>query len=753
MIPLRRHLQLMYTLAVGILVSFILFAIVNNWEHKNMRIEFESRSMGYASAVQNNVHDYVQALRSVGNFLNHSEQITREEFSGFVMSAIARSPGIQAFSWNPLILNSERADYEFRAQEEGFENFMFTERTENEELVRAAQRDEYVIVYYIEPLADNKPAFGYDIASNPTRLEAINHGFDTGKLSVTDRITLVQETGEQFGILLLLPIYKRKVPLKTTEDRRKHRKGFVVEVLRIGDVIENALKDFSDEGIDIYLYDLSAEEANRFLYFRPSRVPGMTKQHLEKEEIQKGLYWSKTFDLAGRQWQILFSPSSFYLDSQQSWQAWIVLTGSLLLTCMLSFYLSRKSIYTADIEQRVKKQVQTNLELEEAISERKKLESQLLHSQKMDAIGQLTGGIAHDFNNILTAIIGLGTLLQMKMDEHDPLKTYVSQILASADRAASLTQSLVAFSRKQIMSPKPVKLNGIVEKAEKLLSRLIGEAIELRTVLTDKDVTILADSTQIEQVLMNLATNARDALSGGGHIIIETELTEIDKKFKDTHGYGEPGKYALLSFSDTGAGFDEETKGKIFDPFYTTKEVGKGTGLGLSIVYGIIKQHDGYIDVYSEIGKGTTFKIYLPLIQAEVEDQGGSAIAPLQRGTETVLIAEDEPGVRLLSKHILEEFGYTVIEAVDGEDAIEKFMENKNKVQFLILDVVMPKMNGKEVYEEIRKVRPDMKALFVTGYTADIMQTETILEEKVNIILKPMSPGDLLKKVREVLDT
>ncbi len=356
--PLRRHLPFVITCAAGILISVVLFFIVHDWVKKNQRIEFESRSMGYANAVKQSIHDYVESLKFFGDFINNSEQVTRKDFSEFAMSAISRHPGIQAFSWNPLILNSERAEYEARAQEEGFENFMFTERTENNELVRAAQRDEYVIVYYIEPLEDNKPAFGFNIASNPLRLKAINQSFDTGNLSATDRVTLVQEEGEQYGILLLLPIYKKNVSLKTTEDRRKHRKGFIVEVLRIGDFVEIALKDFSDEGINVYLYDLSAEEKNRFLYFRSSHISGMTKQHLKKEEIQKGLHWSKNFDVAGRRWQVLFSPSSFYLKSQQSWQAWIVLSGSLFLTYLLASYLSRKSFYTAEIEQQLQRNEQ-----------------------------------------------------------------------------------------------------------------------------------------------------------------------------------------------------------------------------------------------------------------------------------------------------------------------------------------------------------------------------------------------------------
>jgi two-component system cell cycle sensor histidine kinase/response regulator CckA len=386
------------------------------------------------------------------------------------------------------------------------------------------------------------------------------------------------------------------------------------------------------------------------------------------------------------------------------------------------------------------------------ITERKKLEEQLLHAQKMEAIGQLAGGIAHDFNNILTAIIGFGNLLKMELGKDDPLRTYVKQILTSAERAANLTRALLAFSRKQIINLRPTNLNEIINVLKKLLSRLIGEDIELSTFLADEDLTVMADSIQIEQVLMNLATNSRDAMPDGGSLIIRTGRIEFDYEFIKAHGFGRPGSYAFISIEDTGEGIDEKMKERIFEPFFTTKEVGKGTGLGLSMVYGIIKQHEGYVIVYSEHGKGTTFKIYLPLIKSQVEEVKKAEFLYIKRGTETVLIAEDDARVRQLTKELLERFGYKVIEAVDGEDAIKVFNDNKNNIHLLILDVIMPKKNGKEVYDEIKKVRPDIKAIFMSGYTTDIIHKKGILEEGVDIILKPIPLDELLTKMREVLD-
>ncbi len=385
--------------------------------------------------------------------------------------------------------------------------------------------------------------------------------------------------------------------------------------------------------------------------------------------------------------------------------------------------------------------------------EKELLQAQFLQSQKMEAIGHLAGGIAHDFNNILTAIIGYSTLLQQKMKEDDPMRSMVNSVISSAERAANLTQELLAFSRKQIINPKPVEINDLVKNMEKLLLRLIGEDIEFRTILSEQQLWVVADRGQLEQVIMNLITNARDAMPGGGILSIETATVEITRRQMDEQrDVIRPGRYAVISISDTGTGMDEETKEHIFEPFYTTKDVGKGTGLGLSVVYGIVKQHNGHIKVYSEKGHGTTFRIYLPLGKADIKEEKTEQRVELRGGTETVLLAEDESAVRELIKTVLTERGYEVIEAVDGRDAIEKFTVNRDRINLMILDVVMPEKSGREVYEEIKRIRSDIKVLFTSGYTSNIIQQKGVLDEGINFISKPVSPDELLIKVREVLE-
>ncbi len=388
------------------------------------------------------------------------------------------------------------------------------------------------------------------------------------------------------------------------------------------------------------------------------------------------------------------------------------------------------------------------------ISERKKLEARVLQAEKLNAIGQLAGGVAHDFNNILTAIVGYAGLLELKMDKNDPNITNVEHILSSAERATKLTRSLLAFSRKEVLNPKLVGLNEIMRRMEELLYRLIGEDIELCTRFSEKELLVMVDVSQIEQVIMNLVTNARDAMPEGGVLTLSTEESVIDKYFVYEHSYGKPGKYAVISVADTGTGMSEEIKKRIFDPFLTTKEIGKGTGLGLSIVYGIVKQHNGYINVYSEPDKGSVFKIYLPIADRDfsISEPEPHARQGIIGGSERILVAEDDKDTREITVAVLKEFGYSVTEAFDGEDAVKKFNEHKGEFSLVILDVVMPKKNGREAYEEMKQVTPDVNALFISGYTADIIQKKGILDKDFQFLSKPVSPRELIIKVREIID-
>jgi len=388
------------------------------------------------------------------------------------------------------------------------------------------------------------------------------------------------------------------------------------------------------------------------------------------------------------------------------------------------------------------------------ITKSKKLEQEFLQAQKMEAIGQFAGGIAHDFNNILTAIIGYGNLLKMKMKgEETSIAKYIDNILTSAEKAANLTKSLLTFTRKQVIDPKPTNVNEMILNTEKLLSKLIGEDIEFSVQLTDNNLTVIADNNQITQVLMNLATNARDAMPRGGKLTIRTDIIEIDDLFIQQHGYGKQGLYALISFEDTGIGMTKKTMERIFEPFFTTKEVGKGTGLGLATVYGIIKQQNGYIDVQSKPNKGTIFNIYLPIILSTPKEDHAYVDTAVQGGNETILVGEDEEVIRSFIREVLEDYGYKVIEATDGEDVIRKYNENKKDIRLLLLDIIMPRKTGKDAYDEIIGTNGNNpKALFISGYTTDFIQKHAGSDDETNFLYKPIDINVLLGEVRRILD-
>ncbi len=370
----------------------------------------------------------------------------------------------------------------------------------------------------------------------------------------------------------------------------------------------------------------------------------------------------------------------------------------------------------------------------------------------MEAIGTLAGGVAHDFNNILMAINGYGALIQFELDEGSKLWSYADQIIRAGERAANLTQRLLAFTRKQVISPRPIILDEIVRNIDKMLTRLITEDIELKFHLEAADKFVMADADQMDQVLLNLVTNARDSMPHGGAIIIATCVVTLDDDFVKRHDQQNGGEYLLVTVSDNGVGITEDIRERIFDPFFTTKEVGKGTGLGLSMVYGIVKQHNGIIELDSEAGKGTTFRIYLPLIEPVSKKEQGKSPVFLQGNLETILVAEDDTAVMGLLKGLLEKNGYNVITATNGEEAVRKFIDHRDSIRLILLDVIMPRKNGKEVYDEIIGIRSDIKAIFMSGYTNDIIDWKGALQEDINLISKPVRPDDLLLKLREVLE-
>jgi two-component system cell cycle sensor histidine kinase/response regulator CckA len=385
------------------------------------------------------------------------------------------------------------------------------------------------------------------------------------------------------------------------------------------------------------------------------------------------------------------------------------------------------------------------------LTESKRLEEQLRQSQKMEAIGRLAGGIAHDFNNLLTVINGYSEIIADELRSENPLCKFAEEIRGAGVRASNLTRQLLAFSRQQVLMPVTLEVNGLLREIQNMLGRLIGEDIELQFVQEPQLWPIRADASQIEQVIMNLVVNARDAMPHGGKLTIETKNAELDETYVEMHREAQPGQYAMIAVSDSGCGMEKSTRVRIFEPFFTTKG-GKGTGLGLSTVYGIVRQSGGHIEVYSKVGLGTTFKIYLH------RDRSAAKVSPehpetsvLPRGDETILLVEDEDSVRALARLILQKSGYRVIEARDGAEAFSLISQDP-LVHLLVTDVVMPQMNGRELAQRLQMLHSNLKVLYMSGYTDDAIVRHGVLETHMNFLQKPYTGGSLTKKVREVLD-
>ncbi len=1113
---LKGYTAIILTFFIGIGVCFILYFTVGNLGKTKLRIEFEARASGYSNAVLHSLHEHLGISEFLKDYFNFSRDVSRDEFSSFAGSVLTRYPGVQAFSWNPLVSNRERSRYERRARKRGFPEFHFTERSDRGVLMPAAERREYVVVYYIEPLEKNRSALGFDIASNPERKQALENAFDKGKPFATAGITLIQETGKQFGTLILNPVYKTAKPLKTVEERRKNRKGLVVEVLRIADAMGAALGDFTCDDMHIYLYDATNEEKPRLLYRHPLSPPAPENA----ASLEQGLHMAAPFDFGGRKWKLLLTPSDLFHASQKSGADLLVLSAGLCLVFLLVSYLLGRQRHTMRIEAAVLREASTRAQLADSealhratvekssdavfitddhdrftyispntapifamtpdeiaatcgifsllghnlfdpdeldrkgelsniestvidpggterfllinikrvsiksgtrlyncrdITERKHsetalrnsrerfrkifdsqldailvlsndkpavvqesnraacdifgyashelagssinmlhlddahqkeflrrlfaavrekghlsnfefsmkrkngtifsgehtvleikndsgertgwismvrdlteikrtrselrdsenrfktlfenaplsyqslseggnfievnetwlsvlgyekeevlgknfgdflhpawrdhfktnfprfkaigeilgvefeirkkdgnyilvsfhgkigrdpdgrfrqthcvfrditeqkrmederivLEARLQQAQKMESIGTLAGGIAHDFNNILSPIVGYTEMALEDLPEESPLRESLDEVYAGALRARSLVKQILTFSRQDNGEIGLINIRPVVEEALKLIRSIIPASIEIRHAFEGDCGRIQADPTKIHQVVMNLATNAYHAMENTGGLIT-VSLAEVRlEEGAPLLPHMTPGPHACLTVADTGKGIAPENLAKIFDPFFTTKAPGKGTGMGLSAVHGIVREIGGNVEVSGEPGKGSVFKVFLPVTEGMPRPRGKAETAPLKRGNERVLLVDDEEAVARMVRQMLERLGYRVTAYTDSLEALSAFRAAPAAFDMVITDMTMPGMTGDLLGMAIRDINPDIPILLCTGFSERIDGERRQSMGIDGLLMKPIAHADLSEIVRKVLD-
>jgi PAS domain S-box-containing protein len=868
--------------------------MVRRWEKEQTQAEFNRRADNYMVILKGGIARTKGVLRSLaafnasrGDVDEQSFQEYLQEFRSFSTCSLSCHVETKLLGWVPRIMERERAAYERIVHESGYENFQISEYVPGGTFKRAGIRAEYFVILNVEPFDQNSDLLGLDLYTNETFQRAINKAIDSGKTTSTGWLLFGDESARKFEYMLFLPLYRNNQHYNNVSDRRENIIGFAVGLFIVNKLAENSFEKLMMGGLDVHIYDKESYGKDKRLVYRSrGNREGAHPDYESDEEIKKGFYVTRSLDISGRIWEVVFHLSHGAGSIHSNWQSNGFLAIGLILTSILVTYLfinAGESVFIENlINERTAELADTNKKLEseitrhkltgealeeseenyrniynnaqvglfrvkindgevinantkfarmfgygsqqEAVAEfsffehyadredyikmindlqetgevvnlevpllkkdgtrfwvrfwariylekcyiegvatditeekiveedNKKLQSQLLQSQKMESIGRLAGGIAHDFNNMLTGIMGYTELALSELDENHPVYRKLKIIDSSSQKASALTRQLLAFSRKQILDMRTVNLNVIVQNMIKLFERLIGDDIQLKLKTKRKVMNIKADPVQVEQILMNLVVNGRDAMPGGGYLTIETKDVKLSKKYVKEHKGLKPGSYVRLTVSDTGTGMEEDVMDKVFEPFFTTKPTGKGTGLGLSTVFGIIKQHNGHISIHSEMESGTTFRVFFPAESGSVAAKEDELEITVEKGTERILVVDDEHFVCDFIKDTLEPLGYKILTASNSDDAMKLSYKEKEPIDLLLTDIIMPGVDGRELARAMKKSRPEMKVIFMSGYTDDKIVSKGILKAGVDFLQKPLEPRRIAKRVRDILD-
>ena len=693
---------------------------------------FEIQVNGVHLDLTERLRAHEQVLRSGASAFYSWPSVTRENWRHFVdnLRIFEHYPGIQGLGFVQVVSPAEMDAHLLKVRREGFPAYTIWPQSE---------RSLYTSILYLEPFDwRNQRAFGFDMFTQPVRRDAMERARDTGRPSLSGMVNLVQETEEdiQAGFLLYLPVYLTPSP-RTVEDRRRELVGYVYSPFRMGDFMRGLLGERNREvALEIFDGEMTSENARMYSSLSPDDLPTHGTESFVK---------IVSLHLNGHTWTLRFSAlPSLGVDRVKPF---IVLGAGVLVSGLIwgiAWALAKNRAKVAAANERLRMDIAT----------REKVEAQLRQAQKMEAVGQLTGGVAHDFNNLLTVIIGSLDLSIEHACGNPQLALRISQALAAAEKGAALTHRLLAFSRQQALQPTQTDLNQLVAGMVDLLRRTLGEHVEIKTELEQGLWLALADKSQVESALLNLAINSRAAMQHGGKLTVETANACLDVEYATRHAEVNPGDYVMLAVSDTGTGMPPEVVERACEPFFTTKSVGEGTGLGLSMIYGFAKQSGGHLKIHSELGHGATVRLYLPRAKTIQEvNSPRTTRNNYPGGSETILVVEDDEAVRRLVVAQLRSLGYRALEATNGVSAVA-CLRSADTLDLLFTDIVMPGgMTGWRLAAEGRRLRPEMKVLFTSGYTQNSILPDGELMRDIHLLSKPYKWSDLACKVKDALGT
>jgi signal transduction histidine kinase/CheY-like chemotaxis protein len=745
----HRYIPMALTMCMGLGLTIGLFSLIRHWEHRENQTGFDVAASHHVEAIRRATERIEMVHEIMRQDYYGSATVSRNEFSLICDPFLAHVPSLKVLQWAPRVSRDERATFEKAAQEEGIKNYHFWKPGPHDELQLDDQRDEYFPIWYAATRQNFQARLGWDFSAIPILQSSMAEACNLNRFTISSPIRLEFVGNDHLLIQTFLPVYRDFQRAHTTQERQTNLSGYVVGLCQLDDLVDCALEYAAGpQGVDLALLDESLPEGQQLLHFHESRrwargesakdAPSPNSISLDLNDI----HYTAPMLFGGHKWRIICTPSPAFFAPYSNWRSWTLLAVGLLVTYMMTRYAISATTRTERIERIVA----------ERTHELRQKDEQLRQSQKLEAVGSLAGGIAHEFNNLLQAIGGYTRYAMESLKPEEQAYKDLESVLQASDRAVSLTRQLLSFSRRQTVDRRHLDANEMVSDLTRMLRPLLGEHIKLNIHLGDNAGTVYADAGSFQQVLVNLCLNARDAMPTGGEITVTTERTQVTRDFAKHYTDLKPGPYVAISVTDTGHGMSPEVQEHIFEPFFTTKPIGHGTGLGLPTVYGIVQQHEGSIHVYSEPGHGSTFKIYLPAIESESDASPKQQATIIHRGNEVLLMAEDDPMLQDMGKRILEQSGYSVLTANDGEETLQMLYQHSDKISLVLLDTIMPKLNGQEVYFRIKEEFPKMPVIFCSGYDPESTHASFMRDEQLRLVEKPYNAPVLLQTIREVLD-